>query len=114
MAQKKCGHDDVCVECTKAEIAKLEKKVENLKKKLPSDNSALIEQIRKLERESGKHYVPFYPAYPVVINHGNFCACNRCHPYNPVWMGTQNQQYLNQGLNGQLLNADNQNYGSAY
>lgn len=35
MAKKHCGHEDVCTECTKAEIAKLQKKIDALKKKLP-------------------------------------------------------------------------------
>lgn len=37
MEKKSCGHEEVCVECTKAEIATLEKKIAILRARIPRE-----------------------------------------------------------------------------
>lgn len=40
--KKKCGHESVCADCTRAEIAKLEEKLSELKSKLPQVQTVVI------------------------------------------------------------------------
>jgi hypothetical protein len=56
-----CKHEKICIECTREEIAKLEKQIQELKRKLPSNVYTPVIP-----------YWPVFPQYPV-------------YPQQPYW-----------------------------
>lgn len=82
--KKHCDHE--CEACIRAEIAKHEKKIQALKKKLPAAQDDLLEIVRCLEERSRKEYipVPYYPqpSWPY-------------HPNLPIWSQLQSGMSAN-------------------
>lgn len=123
--QKKCGHEAVCVECTRAEIAKLEKKISALKAKLPSQTVITINNGCGC---LGGHYhhwhQPYIPRYsyqagPAINLNSVYCQANAQNTLGGLSSGlstsllSQMNSVGSQSLLSNSSNQDSQSYGNS-
>ncbi len=62
--KKKCGHEDVCIECTREEIAALEKKLDALKGKLSNKQLGSVgDPFTQLPLDQQRIFTPHFQSY---------------------------------------------------